>query len=223
MSIDIATAFNRYSFLGGEFLLWLWWASGNTPDTVNRVIFPNEKVTFEFAGGIAIENEKPKSKITIKSEDSGHMAAAIAISDGGRIKEICFGLSIGENDYSFSITSEDLSVKISKSPSAGPADAPDEIEGAVLEKIYLIQRLFECLDAIHREFIRIRVTAAWGNSTVPQILRWLSDTTGHLKPMQFQHEMFSPGGRPAAEPYEDSTDDHALLEDEKLEIAEETI
>ena len=214
-SIDIAAAFNRYSFLGSEFLLWLWWASENTPDTINNAAFPNEKVSFDFGGSITIENEKPKLRITIKSEDAGQKTAAISISEGGRIKEICFDLSIGENAYSFSIASEDLSVKISKAPSIGSANTPDEIEGAVLEKIYLIQKLFECLDAIHQEFIRVRITPFWGHSTVPQILRWLSDMTGHLKPIQFQQEMFSPDSIPTAP--EDSTDDQALLEDESLE------
>lgn len=218
-SIDIATAFNRYSFLGGEFLLWLWWASENTPGTVNNAVFPNEKVSFDFAGGITIENEKPKSIITIKSEDSDHKTAAIAISDGGRIKEIGFDLSIGESGYSFSITSEDLAVKISKAPSTGPANAPDEIEGAVLEKIYLLQKFFECLDVLHSEFIKIRVTAAWGNKVVPLIIRWLSELTGHLKPIQFQQEMFSPDSIPAASAPEDNVDDQILLSDEFLETS----
>ncbi len=215
MSIDIATAFAKYSFLGGEFLLWLWWASEITPDTVNNSVCPNEKVSVDFAGGIVIESEKPKSKITIKSEETGHKSAAIAISDGGRIKEICFDLSIGENGYSFSITSDDLAVKIHKAPTMETSNAPDEIEGAVLEKVYLIEQLFMCLDALHREFITVRITPLWGHVYVPQILQWLSDLTGHLKPIQYQQEMFSPDSVPAA-PVDD-TDDQALLEDETLE------
>lgn len=218
MSLDIATVYNRYGFLGSEYLLWLWWAS-ETSERVIPGIYKDEVIILELGGGIIIENnkpEKPKLKITIKGEDAGKKEAAIAISEGGRIKEVIFNLKIGDKEFSFVVTSDDLSVKALRTPAINITDEPDETEGAVLEKIYLCQLVFDFIDLSFRQFLENRLSEKWIWQTMPKIVTWLSETMGIPGSIAFQQELFNADGSSTVEPIDDDTDG-SILEEEQIE------
>lgn len=219
MSLDIATVYNRYGFIGSEYLLWLWWASEVSGENMTGDKSKDEVILLELRGGIIIENnkpEKPKLKITIKSQDAGKKEAAIAISEGGRIKEIVFNLRISEEEFSFIITADDLAIKGLKTPSVSLSEEPDEIEGAVLEKIYLCKVVFEFLDLSYKRFLTIRTAEKWSKITMPKIVEWLSDTMGSPGGITFQQELFNADGTAAVDQIPDDIDD-ALMQDENLE------
>ena len=44
MLLDIATAYNKFQFLGYEFLLWLWYTSEKEPEVISRVAGVNRSV-----------------------------------------------------------------------------------------------------------------------------------------------------------------------------------
>ena len=182
--MDIAVAYNRYAFLGSEFLAWLWWASENDAESISNAAKPDGEVSviLTLGNGMSIENDgqglKPKSKITIKGADAGHKEAMIALSEGGSIKEIHFHCTIGENEFSFTITSNDLALKSLKTPSTGEVKKQEEIEGAVLEKLYLNGSIFEILDTLFFSFVDSRLSGDWDDTILPAINGWLNGETG---------------------------------------------
>ena len=50
----------------------------------------------------------------------------------------------------------------------------DEIEGAVLEKIGLINKIVDFLDKSFKIFISLRISNQWNKKTVPHIRQWMS-------------------------------------------------
>lgn len=221
MTLDITVAFNRYRFLGSDFLLWLWWVSEN--DQKNIVVeMPNNKIASIVLGeGLSIENEKPKSKVSIKANDTDNREAAIALSKGGSIKEADFILTVGDDEFSFSLTSDDLAIKGLRTPKIEAKGAPDEVEGMILEKIYLDGIVFNYIDHLFSEFIRVRLSERWGASIILSIAKWLAETIGDSRPISCQQELFSPDGHPVKTEISDDLVDEfekELLADEELSV-----
>lgn len=177
--MDIAVAYNKYAFLGSEFLAWLWWASEKDEEAIDDAVRKEESTIITLGNGMTIENDgqgvKAKSKITIKGADAGHKEAIIAMSEGGQIKEINLHCTIGDMEFSFTITSDDLSLKGLKTPTIGESKAQDEIEGAVLEKLSLDRVVFEVLDDLFNYFIDCRLSDNWKDTTLPAMREWLKE------------------------------------------------
>ena len=79
--LDIAVAFNRYRFLGNEFLTWLWFAidtRGDDPLT-SRLSLGNRMVLERRQSGNAVES------ITIKGDDAGLEEAFMALKKGALV------------------------------------------------------------------------------------------------------------------------------------------
>ena len=71
--LDIATAYNKYGFLGNEFLTWIWYLVETDKD-ITALSGSKDPITFEIGNSISLENnlgDKSKEKITIKGDQAG--------------------------------------------------------------------------------------------------------------------------------------------------------
>ena len=65
--LDVAVSYNRYKFLGYEFLVWLWFMIEKDPDAVNRMIGGSGRL--QIGNRIVLENrygQDSKETVTIK-------------------------------------------------------------------------------------------------------------------------------------------------------------
>lgn len=176
--LDIALAYNKYAFLGSDFLLWLWWVSEHEMDVAGlEGIDLEETAIITLGNGMKIENtpvDGPKSTITIKGEDSDCKEAMMALAKGGKLKEIHLYFTLGAEEYGFTITSDNLNLKGLKTPNVEKAaeDATDEIEGMILEKLYLDRKIHGVVDKFFGAFLDIRLSDEWGN-TLDGVRGWI--------------------------------------------------
>ena len=66
--LDVAVAYNRFKFLGDEFLTWLWFVIDQDPSTLKRL--DPELTSFEIGNRIVLKKRHKKAveRITIKGE-----------------------------------------------------------------------------------------------------------------------------------------------------------
>jgi hypothetical protein len=171
--IDIAVAYNRYRFLGNEFLTWLWFVIENDMNTLSQC--DPDFVDLDVGNRMVLENRLANGKetLTIKGDAAGLEEAVLALNKGALITDLQLLYKSGPLQWSFSIKGESLSLSGMKLPESGPIESSDDVEGVILEKIYLYDKPLEFIDKIYQTFIQLRLSDAWPNTITPALKKWL--------------------------------------------------
>jgi len=172
--LDIATAYNRYKFLGYEFLTWLWFSIDQKPGNLQSE--NGHFGTLQIGNRIVLENftQDKTETITIKGDDPNLAAALLSIRQGALVTEINLVFRHNDAEWHFTLKGESFSITNLKTPQKGPVEMPEDVEGAVLEQAYLLEQLLTYQDFLFKDFIHQRVSDDWVGSTLPEMKRWVS-------------------------------------------------
>lgn len=174
--LDISFAYNKYKFLGNEFLTWLWFLIENEKDLAPYLTI-KEKVSLNIGNGICLENhlgDQSTEKITIRGDQAGLEEGTTALKKGAYVIQINLLCTIGEEEYIFTIKGESLNVTGLKTPAIGKTSGKDDREGAVLEKIYLYVKVFQVIDSLFLNYLSLRSSDEWKRSQLNEIRNWIS-------------------------------------------------
>jgi hypothetical protein len=171
--LDIAIAYDRYKFIGNEFLTWLWYAIDNLPDTLEK-IDPTMQA-LEVGNRIVLKNQTDNGDetISIKGDTAGLEEGLLALAKGAMVTEINLIYKTEEHQWQFSLKGESLGFSSLKTPETGNIETQDDIEGMVLEKAYLLEKTTGLLDGLFNHFIQMRVSGAWLNETQAALKGWI--------------------------------------------------
>jgi len=170
--LDIAVAYNRYKFLGNEFLTWLWFMIEN--DQVSFRQHDPDLVSLNVGNRLVLENtlNNAKETVTIKGDNASLEEGLVALTKGAVVTEIHLSYKTGSQNWEFSLKGESLNISNLKLPETGPVETPDDLEGVVLEKVYLIEKVIGLVTNLFSHFIHLRVSTTWQNQTVSRIRKW---------------------------------------------------
>ena len=173
--LDVSISYNRYKFLGHEFLTWLWHRMEKEPD---RIMGPEkEPATLEIGNRIVVENRQGDDAVetvTIKGDNAGLEEGILSLKKGGVVSELNLVYRSMENEWRFTIKGESLNLSSLKTPETGAAESESDLEGVILEKIYLYDKALALIAHLFKEFIELRVSEDWFEKGVDPIRRWIS-------------------------------------------------
>ncbi|MFC1876260.1 hypothetical protein ACFL2E_03165 [Thermodesulfobacteriota bacterium] len=171
--LDIATAYNRYKFLGHEFLTWLWYLIETDGHRLGQIDPPS--IVLSLGKRIVLENprENHAEKITIKGEYANFEAGILPLRQGSLVTELSLEAKSAEMTWAFNLKGESLSVSTMKMSTTGPIESLDDVEGALLEKVYLLETILQFIDTLFERFFKMRVSNDWDEKVVPQIRKWI--------------------------------------------------
>ena len=172
--LDVAVSYNRYKFLGHEFLTWLWFVMENQPETI-RAADP-EAASLDIGNRMVLEKKRNKATetITIKGDQAGLDEGILALQKGAFVTELHLIYKAGEHEWRFNIKGESLNFSSLRPPQTGAIEKKEDVEGAVLEKIYLYEKVFALLNNLYRAFIQLRVSDHWAQETLPAVKKWIA-------------------------------------------------
>jgi len=173
--LDIATAYNKYGFLGNEFLTWIWYLI-ETDQNITQIIESKEPVTLDIGNSLVLENnlgEKSKERITIKGDQAGLEEGTTALKKGAWVTDINLLCKIGEEEYKFSIKGESFNLTGLKTPSIDTSSSEDEMEGMIIEKTYLLLKVTGVIDTLFLKFIEQRSSEDWKTKEFQSIKEWI--------------------------------------------------
>ncbi len=164
------------SFLGKEFLTWLWYyieEEGGTFEveqainkkTIEAEIWIDDKITFESTGSDTARHS------LFGGNPSDSLEATAALLTGKIVSELKLGLHIGEDQYKFGLSAKDLtpkSITIPKEPTSG------DRYSAALFRIGHLDTLMRCQDAIFSQFVNTRIQASWEEESLQNLRSWIS-------------------------------------------------
>ena len=171
--IDVSVSYNRYKFLGYEYLTWLWFVIDQ--DQAKIASLQQEPISLEVGNRIVLENRKRDAaeSITIKGDDAGLEEGMLALRKGALVTELNLLLKADDQQWQFTIKGESLHFVSFKTPPTGPVESREDLEGAVLEKAYLCEKAIQCMDKLFKHFMTLRVSEDWPKKVVHPVRKWM--------------------------------------------------
>jgi hypothetical protein len=156
------------SFLGREFLTWLWFKSETQnhkikiKDIGEFQLFIDNKIILSSASGSVRENSLKGNSPAYAKE------ASAALSAGKMLSEAKFILQNQELNWSFSISAEDLSLRSIRLPNV----SQDSSREHFVKRIAYMRLLTDIIDSLYKEYIDLRLTSAFKTEAI-LIQDWL--------------------------------------------------
>ena len=171
--LDVAVAYNRYKFIGEEFLTWFWFVIDTDMNMVKT--FDKDFNSLEIGNRIVLENRKKEStkRITIKGDGASLEEGILALKKGALVTELNLIYQSNRQNWQFTIKGESLNLSSLTTPKTGLPESPEDLEGFVLEKAYLYDKLIQFLEKIYAHFIKLRILNKWQKSQLPLVRKWI--------------------------------------------------
>lgn len=171
--LDVAVAYNRYKFIGHEFLTWLWFAIEKEPNLFKSL--DKNFVSLEVGNRIVLENNRKDAteRITIKGEGAGLEEGILALQKGALVTELNLEYRSAEMQWQFTVKGESLNVSNLRVPQTGPLQSEEDLEGVVLEKAFLYDNILQFLEKTFKYFIKLRISNDWRQAVIPRVMRWI--------------------------------------------------
>ena len=173
--LDIATAYNKYKFLGNDFLTWIWFLI-ETDRNISTLLNSKNTITLEIGNSLVLENklgDKSKEKVTIKGDQAGLEEGTTALKKGAFVTQMNLICKINEDEYKFTIKGESFNITGLKTPKTDLSKNKEEMEGLVLEKSFFCFKIFEVIDTLFLKYIEQRTADNWNNKGLQDIKNWI--------------------------------------------------
>ena len=164
-----AQALNNGTYLGREFLTWLLWRSESNESLLEvdgeplAVVFTSRLILRAITGQV--------TEMSARGALAPYALLVKQVMAGGLlVQQARLQLTLGERVFSLTLDAESLDVRSAKLPSLIAEEESERIE----ERLYLIELMSRCIDALAQAFLQLRTTAAWKRQEVPQLKAWLA-------------------------------------------------
>ena len=171
--LDLSVSYNRYKFLGREFLTWLLFGMENDPSMValsgefkgilavgNRIVFENNR------------NDRVE-QVIIKGEDADLSEGMLALRKGALVSELSVVYTQGEHQWSFQLKGESLAPSGIVPPQPAVVETSEDVEGAVFDRMAMLERAANAIDALYARFMGFRIGSEWTMTVVPAMKDWI--------------------------------------------------
>ncbi|MBW1643644.1 MAG: hypothetical protein JRJ76_12465, partial [Deltaproteobacteria bacterium] len=114
--LDVAVSYNRFRFLGHEFLTWLWHTIENDLHLLKSL--DDELTALEIGNRIVLENRRDEAleSIIIQGDEAGFEEGILALKKGAMVTELNLFYKAGDKKWQFTLKGESLSITNLKTP-----------------------------------------------------------------------------------------------------------
>ncbi|MCF8069395.1 MAG: hypothetical protein K9L30_12500 [Desulfobacterales bacterium] len=172
--LDVSVSYNKYKFLGYEFLTWLWFIIENDQKKLQSI--DKELVALEIGNKITLENSSNNKNetIVIKGDDAGLEEGMLSLKKGADVKDINLVYKSGDFNWQFTLKGESFSFEGLKVPETAPIESEKDIEGSVIEKNFLYNKAIKFIDDVYMAFLNERLSEKWENNILNKIKQWIN-------------------------------------------------
>ncbi len=174
--MDLVDIIAEKRFLGQEFLTWLWWKSEERGGSVS-VDGRDISVVFEKHMLLEVGEGEQTEKIVCTGLQAELREARTGLQMGKKLEQARIVIGQGQHEYACTLTGSLLEFRNVKLPTSGDSEFasmenPEEQEGAILERVFLIEELTRIVDGLLKTFLELRTSASWPEE-LARIRRWV--------------------------------------------------
>jgi len=176
--MDLVDLIVEKRFLGQEFLTWLWWKSEERGGSVE---LPGEgDITVVFEKHMLLESGEGESmeKIVCTGLQAELQEARTGLRMGKKLEQARIILGHRDHEYSFTLAAalmEFRNVRLPKTEATenDKSDNPEEVEGMILERVYLFEELIKLVNGLFKMFLNVRLSEEW-REELQKIRSWVA-------------------------------------------------
>lgn len=173
------------SFLGKEFLTWLWFCSEEDSRYFDILSIDQERYQVQVWVDDRIVLESANSKAhqqTLKGGDpSQSLEAAASLRSGKSIKEIRLGFHVEEiGDFICTFSGDDLNPRSVRLPEPIEEYTQSENFSQLGFRLKCCQVLVDTIDGLFKEFLEERVHDDWQTKGLQKIKAWIRERTSQI-------------------------------------------
>lgn len=178
--MDLVDLIEEKRFIGQEFLTWLWWKSEERGGSIELA---NEgDITVAFEKHMLLESGQGESseKLICTGLQTELQEARTGLQMGKKLEQA--RIVLGYNSYEFSFTlagalMEYRNVRLPKTEGTENenTDNPEEVEGMILERIFLFEELVRIVNTLFKMFLDVRLAVGWRDELL-KIRNWIART-----------------------------------------------
>ena len=181
--MDLVDLIAETRFLGQEFLTWLWYKSEERGGSVELPGRGDITVVFEKHMLLEYGEGEANEKIICSGLQTELQEARTGLQMGKKLEQARIQLVSGDYEYNFTLAAAMLefrSVKLPKTAGTESQDAanPEETEGMILERTYLIEELIRMVNELFRAFLDVRLSDGW-TPEIAKIQGWINGPADH--------------------------------------------
>ncbi len=175
--MDLVDLIAEKRFLGQEFLTWLWWKSEERGGTIALPTIGDVTVVFEKHMLLEFGEGESSEKIICSGLQAELQEARTGLQMGKKLEQARIVLGHNSYEYSFTLAAalmEFRNVRLPKTESTenDRGDNPEEVEGIILERIFLFEELIRLVNVIFLEFLQVRLGEGWRDELV-KVRAWI--------------------------------------------------
>jgi hypothetical protein len=177
--MDLVDLIAEKRFLGQEFLTWLWWKS---EERGGSIALPGEgDITVAFEKHMLLESGEGESseKIICTGLQTELQEARTGLQMGKKLEQARIVLAQNANEYSFTLAGalmEFRNIRLPKTEATekDKSDNPEEVEGMILERVYLFEELVRLITVLFGMFLKVRLAAVPWRDELQKIRQWIA-------------------------------------------------
>lgn len=168
--MDVAALLHEKTFLGQEFLTWLWCVSeeeGSVALEDGRLVdvLVGDRLVLSPAQG------QDGTRVSVAGREASLAEARQAIKRGKLVEGLRLGLVVDGEEYWLSLDAVHLGFKSMRTPPVAPGEK-EGLEGLLLERVAMIETAIKALDGLFKRFLGLRMQ----NNGLPAEMRaWAAD------------------------------------------------
>jgi len=175
--MDLVDLIAEKRFLGQEFLTWLWWKSEERGGTVELPGIGDATVVFEKHMLLEFGEGESSEKIICTGLQAELQEARTGLQMGKKLEQA--RIVIGHNNYEYSFTlaaalMEFRNVRLPKTEvtESNKSENPEEVEGMILERVFLFEELTRLVNVIFLKFLQVRLGEDWRDELI-KVQAWI--------------------------------------------------
>jgi hypothetical protein len=159
------------TFMGREFLIWLWWKSEQGYANMELPHFGSVDFWIDDRIRFRTSDDNPQVSDLKGGAPATTLEARTALAAGKTIETARVGLRIKEREFSLEFRGEGLQMGGLKVP----AECKEPGEERLYERMFLLEEAWGIVDALFVRFCEDRLAEGWNESVLPSIRKWVAE------------------------------------------------
>jgi hypothetical protein len=175
--MDLVDLIAEKRFLGQEFLTWLWWKSEERGGTIELPTMGDVTVVFEKHMLLEFGEGDSSEKIICSGLQAELQEARTGLQMGKKLEQARIVIGHKNYEYSFTLAAalmEFRNVRLPKTEAteSDRGENPEEVEGMILERIFLFEELIRLVNVIFLKFLQLRLSEDWRDELM-KVREWI--------------------------------------------------
>jgi len=173
--MDLIDLMREKSFLGQEFLTWLWYQSEINSGLIDVDEFGSVEVWIEDRLVLETGTSGLRETVICQGRNLDLAEARTALREGKKVTQAKLRLKSQDYEWRLTIKAESLEMTGVRAPKTLDPEAEEagSEAGRMLDRLAVIRQLIRIMNALYARFLAGRLTESWDQAELPGIRRWL--------------------------------------------------